>query len=271
MISRTHQMDVMGTPKEFPSYDKFCDDIEGMIRDVLPEWHSRASQRYQVATEGEPILAADLCGFLNQKSRACSAPWQFNHEHPRKRSRAEDMTAGPHEPEGTVIENRFFPGNERFYTIEAKRLPTPNGKKKEDRTREYVCGQWNDSTKPSKPIKGGIERFKEGKHGDGLNRGGMVAFIQSQTPQHWLGEVNRWIGDLHGAPCPCPALKNEWVIQDALVSVPANSSAVHTEYVSFHGRGAGVPDIALRHYWVDVTAAAVQRLHGKETLLHIEL
>lgn len=265
MSYRNYQSLVFGTPKEFPSYGQFCDDIEEMIRTTLPAWHRSASNAYNIATEGEPKLASHLCGFLNQTARARSVSWQFNHQQPGEGGRVEDVTAGPECTDGTIIEGRVFASHERFYCFEAKRLPTPKGQKKkggkkEDRTREYVCGDWGQAAELTKRICGGIERFKENHHGAGLTRGGMVAFIQSQPPQHWLGEVNGWIGDLVGNPYPWQALKSAWETGDALTLATATSSGVHTEYTSDHARGAGAPAITLRHFWIDLTVqpAAVQ-------------
>jgi len=73
------------------------------------------------------------------------------------------------------------------FLMEAKRLPTPTS----TREKEYVVG-----LTPSGNPNGGIERFKLGKHGAGHSHCGMLAFIEKEEYQDWLGNVNSWITEL---------------------------------------------------------------------------
>ena len=69
--------------------------------------------------------------------------------------------------------------------FEAKILPTPNVSKIREET-EYVFYK--------NPEKfGGIERFKNEKHGKGISMCGMIAFIKSESYEYWFGKVNEWI------------------------------------------------------------------------------
>lgn len=75
--------------------------------------------------------------------------------------------------------------NEPLFVVESKRLPSPSDLNRE---KEYVIGKTN-SGNPN----GGIERFKLGKHGIGLNECGLIAFIEQKTNSFWFNEVNTWI------------------------------------------------------------------------------
>lgn len=82
----------------------------------------------------------------------------------------------------------FYPNEQNvsttsFYSVESKRLPSPE----KSREREYVIGAKNN---------GGIERYKTEKHGKGLNRCGLLGFIEKEDSIHWLKKVNHWIEDL---------------------------------------------------------------------------
>lgn len=71
-----------------------------------------------------------------------------------------------------------------IFSVECKRLPAPSPK---ERKKEYVTGNNNN---------GGIERFKTGKHGIGLNECGMLGFVEKETFQHWQTTINQWITEL---------------------------------------------------------------------------
>lgn len=76
--------------------------------------------------------------------------------------------------------------NEPIFIVEAKILPAPNNKKQ--REKEYVVGHNNN---------GGVERFKLGRHGLGLNHCGLLGFINNdETIDAWIDRINSWIIEL---------------------------------------------------------------------------
>lgn len=197
---------------------------------------------------GEKDLTSRLCIYLSQTARARAVSWGFHHEHPQRGSRSEDMSLVPGSTNGIWIGQVFFASHQRFYAIEAKRLPTPaDPKKKRDREREYVCGDWQRAADARKPISGGIERFKENKHGAGLARGGMVAFVQSGTFEYWCRQVNTWIADLSTAKLP--SYLTIWTAADQL-DKNTQFSNTHQEHTSCHSRPSGCGHIRLQHFWI---------------------
>lgn len=259
MISRNYQLPVQGRPRKFPSYDDFCDNIEEMIRQNLPAWSQTVTTVYEATEEGERKLTWHFYSFMDQTARELSVPWKFGHEDPRAGSRSEDASLVSSSRRGISIEKTFYAGHERFYAMEMKLLPTPpvSGK---DRTREYVCGDWQRATDPQKPFSGGIERFKENKHGEGLRRSGMVAFIQEQTSSDWLRTVNAWTHEL--AASPPRSANSPWSETDELNPAPEGSNC-HSEYESRHARLPGLPPIRLRHFWIEFSNPEITKTRGK--------
>jgi len=68
-----------------------------------------------------------------------------------------------------------------LFIVEAKRLPAPG----QQREREYVAGR-----------TGGIERYKRGSHGTGLDECGMLGFVEEDTFSFWEQNINTWITEL---------------------------------------------------------------------------
>src|SRR5690606_23951717 len=71
-----------------------------------------------------------------------------------------------------------------FFQIECKRLPVPNVSKSRSE-KEYVIGLEENT--------GGIERFKNGKHGSHLQESGIIGFIQNGTFDEWYTSINAWV------------------------------------------------------------------------------
>ena len=117
--------------------------------------------------------------------------------------------------------------DDAFYTLEAKRLPTPGT----GRDREYVIGDGPTQS-------GGIERFKENLHGNGLRFSGMIAYMQRGRKTSWLENINQWILDLVTSP-PSNA-RSMWSENDLLRSETATAPIVQ-ELSSTHHRAQGSP------------------------------
>jgi len=136
-------------------------------------------------TASEKSLTDKLCKYFNRN--AGSYPFYFHHEN------VENPASGisPQTDIGTLSDNeklvigdRSYGEFDSFFSIEAKRLPTPGQK----REKEYVIG--ND--RPS----GGIERFKKGIHGKNLKYAAIIGYIQEEDMNHWYLKINEWISEL---------------------------------------------------------------------------
>jgi hypothetical protein len=123
--------------------------------------------------ESEDYISQKLCSFLlNLTYPNGFFMFQFQGKYPNSR-RSSDIVV--------VSRNPFIPTNNPFFTIEAKRLPTPGT----GREKEYVKGDG-----------GGIERYKRSHHGKGLPESAMVGYVRKETCSHWHKKINEWINDL---------------------------------------------------------------------------
>ncbi len=150
------------------------------------------------------------------------------------------MGVYPAEEEGLYVASQTYELDEPFYVLEAKRLPTPGS----DREREYVVG--NDSKQ-----YGGIERFKENLHGDGLLYAGIIAYIQEDRKPSWLEIINQWITDLIIHP---PITAHSTWSQDDLLCQETTETPLVSECFSIHHRAYGDP-LQLRHFWLYLSAS----------------
>jgi|JI6StandDraft_1071083.scaffolds.fasta_scaffold174851_2 hypothetical protein len=238
-----------GDASDFASLHEVVDRIEAFLRQTLPRiikevkgWTPCKKKR-----RNEKIMAADLSKELN--FAATNEVFYFHPEDPENESATRTIDWGLY-PNGRLLVQGHSPGaKERLYAIEAKRLPTNEGSI-DGREREYVVGDWHGRNLANKNLKGGIERLKEGVHGEGLEQAGMVAFVQRKTASHWLGKVNEWISEL--VTNPLKSHTANWDVQDQLTEQAPPGAGI-TEYKSTHNRSDGSA-IHLTHFWLDLTA-----------------
>ncbi len=88
---------------------------------------------------------------------------------------------------------------------------------------------------------GGIERFKTGKHGKGLEECGLIGFIEKEDSALWLSEINKWIKNL-------TEIDEEWKIEELLVSL--ESQLEFSNLISL-ARVNKTKNITLHHFWIE--------------------
>jgi hypothetical protein len=183
----------------------------------------------------EDTLADRLCKFLNRK--AGGFPFFFHHEN------VEDYSSGlsPKVDIGTIsrfnqltIGDKSYGIDDSFFSIEAKRLPSP----KAIRKREYVIGE-------EKP-RGGIERFKKGIHGKKLDKAAIIAFIQKEDFDYWLVKINEWISEL------VVSQSSIWKEDDKLVKMASIYELAKFTSHNFRGISSKEDYIDLLHFWIKV-------------------
>jgi len=216
------------------------DELLNFIADELPNWRNL----YKVNNNlSEPDLTSDLCAHLNSAAYHTKG-WdflQFISERPdeKQKGRKIDLAVLPCVPYGTTtvwILGRRCTSFEMLLPIECKRLPTPVGKNRDE--REYVIHR--------KKTTGGIQRFKAGHHGSKNSLAAMIAYIQKETAAIWHGRLATWIGELNANGHP------GWSLNDLLHHEPDSGRAGLAIYSSTHTREKGLPDIKLRHLWIEM-------------------
>ena len=131
-----------------------------------------------------------------------------------------------HEPDlGVMLANQKGRGK-AFFHIECKRLPDRD----KQHEQEYVHGKL-----------GGIQRFKEGKHGSDFSHSAMVGYIEKETCDHWFSQINSWISTLINQD------STFWNKSDYLSPRVIGNNEKH---ISNHIRRNSTSSIQLYHYWV---------------------
>ncbi|WP_144605857.1 hypothetical protein [Algoriphagus algorifonticola] len=122
--------------------------------------------------------------------------------------------------------------------FEAKRLSSTLPKKRE---REYVLGEYESG----KQVKnsGGIERFKNLRHGHDVHHACILGYIQSDTFEYWENKINDWIKEEINTPNDVTLLWDE----NDILRMSSWSSKV-CEYISYSKRKK-LPNIRIRHLW----------------------
>jgi truncated hemoglobin YjbI len=123
--------------------------------------------------KSEDYISQKLCSFLQDLTFPNGVfMFQFQWKYQNSR-RSSDIVV--------ISRNPFKPTNNPFFTIEAKRLPTPGT----GREKEYVEGNL-----------GGIERYKRSHHGKDLPQSAIIGYIQKEICPHWHKKINEWIDAL---------------------------------------------------------------------------
>jgi hypothetical protein len=118
--------------------------------------------------------------------------------------------------------------HEPLYIVESKRLPSPIYK------TEYVIGANKN---------GGIERFKSGKHGKGLNECGMIGFIEDEDFKFWFTQINQWITQA------VKAQPNEWSNTEILKSEKSDTHFCKSKSTI---KRKVLQDLELSHFWIPI-------------------
>jgi hypothetical protein len=208
--------------------------IVDFITEELPRWRDHPDRPDDHA---ETKLTETLCDYLNNVAR-CSLTWsqiQFRTETGDETyaSRKTDLTVKPCET--LIIENRRHTIFDSLFPVECKRLPTPQGKDRDE--REYVTSQFSTT--------GGIQRFKLGYHGKSHSFAAMIAYVQEQSCSYWLAKVNHWIADLAAGS------NSVWNDSEKLQKQNDNPTTKVSVLKSEHQR-VEVERIELCHLWIEM-------------------
>lgn len=188
-------------------------------------------------TASEKSLTDKLCKYFNR--HAGNYPFYFHHEnvedHSTGKSPQTDI-ATVSRSEQITIGDKNYNEWDSFFSIEAKRLPTPG----HNREKEYVIGQ----ERPS----GGIERFKNRIHGKNLKYAAIIAYIQEEDANHWYLKINNWVSELISST---PDL---WKEDDKLIKQDSKLIGID-KFVSKNSRSKVDEKedlISLFHFWINL-------------------
>ncbi len=210
-------------------------ELLGFISDELPRWRDRGDRKRETS---ETSLTSQLCAHLNSAARHSSWDFlQFRIEEPDEQTKGRKIDLVPAPSDSTVwIEGRRHVDFDPLLPIECKRLPTPNGKKRDE--REYVINRYAST--------GGIQRFKAGHHGASHKLGAMIAYVQQETRMFWNTRIAEWIKGL------VESGQTGWTAKDLLQLDHDDDTQQLVVFRSSHTRENGLPEIELRHLWIEM-------------------
>jgi len=159
---------------------------------------------------------------LCMNSRAKDELFGFSNEY------KDIIKATPHKVDFGIVPDGE---TDAFFVIEAKRLNNGLGKPRE---KEYLVGKI-----------GGIERFKNQKHGGDLTYVGMIGYVQTDNFDTWFTKINSWIEEEIVAPTSDDLI---WEKQDKLKF--NTKSKLFNTYLSQHQ--CKIKDISMYHIWIDL-------------------
>ncbi len=222
--------------KDVQKPNSFLLGLLDFIKVELPRWRDRPERKNETA---ETHLTSQLCAHLNSATRYSSG-WdilQFRIEEPDEREKGRKIDLIPAPSGATIlIEGRRYVDFDTLLPIECKRLPTPTDKKRDE--REYIFSQFTTT--------GGIQRFKAGHHGAEHTQGAMIAYVQEETNSFWNTKIAGWINDL------VKSSEKGWATKDLLRLEQDDATQRVAVLNSSHSRGKGLPEITLRHLWVQM-------------------
>lgn len=184
-------------------------------------------------TASEKALTDKLCKYFNRI--AGSYPFYFHHEN------VEDHSSGisPQIDIGTLsreeqitVGDRNYDEFDSFFSLEAKRLPTPG----QNREKEYVIGH-------NKPT-GGIERFKKGIHGKGLRYAAIIGYVQKEDFDFWFLQINDWIEEL------IKTSQGEWITEDKLRKLTVHTGDPLAKFESDNIRLPANPRLIKSNFYI---------------------
>ena len=191
---------------------KFIDTYLPMFPDALRQNNINSEN------EVEKLLNQYLIDFLNGHSHNFNPYLQC-----KFLFRKDDENKGTkYKPDiGVTIWNNQLQNfqTQSFFQIECKRLPIPNISSTRSE-KEYVIGLTENT--------GGIERFKNKKHGEHLIESSIIGFIQNETINDWFIRINDWI------EIEVDCKNTNWTNEDYLVTV--SDSKILTRYSSLCNR-----------------------------------
>lgn len=210
------------------------DSVLKFIDTYLPLFPDALKQNNMVSeSEVEKLLNQYLIDFFNGHSHNFSPYLQC-----KFLFRKDDENKGTnYKPDiGVTIWNNQLQNFQiqSFFQIECKRLPIPNPSKNRSE-KEYVIGVAENT--------GGIERFKNKKHGGHLEESSLIGFIQDGNANDWFTQINDWI------KIEIDNKNTNWTNKDYLVSV--SNSTILNKYISLCQR-ENLNAITIHHFLINI-------------------
>lgn len=224
MIAEEYQKYYTPIPSFDITMDKSTRCIMNSFIQTTPKFLSHLkSASFSKQTLNEEDLTQEFVALLRREINALQYPFLVGQEYKDIYNNSKGRT-----------DFYFYPieegkSTQSIFSGEAKRLPAPPPLERE---QEYVIGNVEN---------GGIERFKIEKHGKGLNRSCVLAFVEKEDFQFWFSKINSWIIALSQN-------NSDWKSSETLNAI--YDEAQYCLSVSSVLRANN--SIVLNHFWIDL-------------------
>lgn len=213
--------------------DKIIKRIFSFVIFVLQDFEGKKD-------DNENHLTNKLCKILDFK-KPPELPFFFQHQNIEN---SNDNTSTDFAVFGTFAYAQLTQQTGEDFPLvkfEAKRLSSRLPKRRE---REYVIGEYEKGTQIKNT--GGIERFKNLRHGEDAHFAGMIGYVQSDTFESWLEKINDWVQNEITKPHDSSLT---WTDDDFLVSTP-NWSNLKIGYYKSTPQRKNHTHLNMKHIWV---------------------
>jgi len=187
--------------------------------------------------DNENTLTHRLCLYLCQQ-KPSEYPYFFHHQNleDERTNTSTDFAVY-----GTLEYSNILNQSE-LVVFEAKRLTAGFSRSRE---KEYVIGEYSQGRQIHN--SGGIERFKNERHGKNMAIAGLIGYVQVKNQSYWFERINGWIQDEIEKPHDQSLT---WTVDDKLSIVKSEIRVC--QYLS-NSKRLSDNFIELRHLLVNLT------------------
>lgn len=189
------------------------------------------------SVENENTLTNRLCIILNQHKPE-AYPYFFHHQNLENEV---ENTSTDFAVFGTLSYTNIS-STSALIKFEAKRLSTDLPKRRE---REYIIGEYLHGEQLHNT--GGIERFKNERHGQDVNIAGLIGYVQTESFSYWFDMVNAWIQS------EIESSHDKSLHWDEDDKIKLIKSGKHLASYKSKSRRISKGIIELRHLWINIT------------------
>lgn len=229
-----HSNNTFGTLSSAPD-GRIINKVFGFVSSVLEDFEGKSE-------DNENDLTNNLCKKLQFKKPA-EYPFFFHHqniEDSKENTSTDFAVFGTYAYAQSIQqEGDEFP----LVKFEAKRLSSTLPKKRE---KEYVLGEYESGKRLKN--SGGIERFKNLRHGNDVHHACIIGYVQTDSFTDWQARINSWIEEEINSPHDSTLT---WDNEDYIKVHLSSTSSKVCKYSSTPKRKE-LPELHMLHLWVNL-------------------
>lgn len=212
--------------------------VLSFVASCAKDWGSN-TEKY---ASNENDLTNEFCQVLN-RTKPPEYSYSFHHQNLEDPTKGTSTDFAAFKNVNSVLTALSSGGRTALVKFEAKRLSSGLSANRE---KEYVIGDYSDKQKPKN--SGAIERFKNETHGKDVSNAAILAYVQSNTFDHWHQKINQWINE-EIADSSDSSLTGKWKNSDLLVQFEQKELLVR---FTSESERLTQENINIAHIWVNL-------------------